>query len=531
VETDTLNSLVTGAIWRAEQLEAHGIGSASQAWAEVSSLEEELAKVLPMSEPEGRVARRGAVVEALKAVPRLANQKPIRVVPVLSRTTAEPPKQERFAKGVKRLLELGEAKAHGKNDPALFALPHDGVLGASERVVGGERNASAFSPLYKAYLELFQTLFPSRAEPARQVLERLEAIAEIREELTHRRDSHEFDDLLSPWSDSAIHEGFLWKADSGGGSRYADLACRGETDPLLIVVEYIGDGSENEALVFWGKSTKARCVVLLLPRRQVFTRDREGKLRRVDRWDLPRPREFELLRDVGDRSVESMLDAVRHGHVEAVAWLVNEWRDCSISGNEMRGMPGRGHWRPERAQRILDGLAATEDPRCAEEILRRATPGGSDLRHRKRDFRDDWDFGEDLVQKVAEDLFAPLFWRLPVEAVLKSMEARRYPGERGSLAGYRLLAHELMGLRYDPTAALSRKRVSCPHGYRSPATTGTKVRTNEPSCGCTEADVDKANGCDSPWSRRQLSFGKLCYRKSRTGEARWKRRKGRWGKR
>ena len=104
------------------------------------------------------------VVEALKAAPRLANQKPIRVVPVLSRTTAEPPDDERFASGVRRLLELGEGKkSQGKNEPALFVLPHDDVLGASERVVGDERKASAFSPLHKACLELFQTLFPSRA--------------------------------------------------------------------------------------------------------------------------------------------------------------------------------------------------------------------------------------------------------------------------------------------------------------------------------------------------------------------------------
>jgi hypothetical protein len=67
VETDTLNTLVSGAIWRAERLEIHGIPSASQAWTEVSSLEEELAKALPVSDPEGRIARRGAVRAALKA--------------------------------------------------------------------------------------------------------------------------------------------------------------------------------------------------------------------------------------------------------------------------------------------------------------------------------------------------------------------------------------------------------------------------------------------------------------------------------
>lgn len=66
MEAETLNALVSGAIWRAEQLERHGIHS-SQAWAEVSSVEEELAKALPLSESEGRIARRGAVRAALKA--------------------------------------------------------------------------------------------------------------------------------------------------------------------------------------------------------------------------------------------------------------------------------------------------------------------------------------------------------------------------------------------------------------------------------------------------------------------------------
>jgi hypothetical protein len=67
VSTDLLNTLVTGAIWRAEQLEEHGVGSAPLAWAEVSSLEEELAKAIPVTQPEGRIARRGAVRAALKA--------------------------------------------------------------------------------------------------------------------------------------------------------------------------------------------------------------------------------------------------------------------------------------------------------------------------------------------------------------------------------------------------------------------------------------------------------------------------------
>ena len=67
MSTDSLHSLVTSAIWRAEQLDELGVSSAPRAWAEVSSLEEELAAILPGTQPEGRIARRGAVRAALKA--------------------------------------------------------------------------------------------------------------------------------------------------------------------------------------------------------------------------------------------------------------------------------------------------------------------------------------------------------------------------------------------------------------------------------------------------------------------------------
>jgi CobQ/CobB/MinD/ParA nucleotide binding domain len=375
------------------------------------------------------------VVEALKAAPRLKDQKPIRVVPVLSR--AKPPDNERFASGVKRLLELGEGnEVQSKSEPALFALPHDDVLGASEKIVGGERKASAFSPLYKAYLELFQKLFPSRAEPAKQVLDRLEAIADITAELTGgRREHYAYDELLSPWSSEAILEGVLCSDERHRrkGSRYADLLCRSEHGSPLMVVEYVADGNDRGARECWSQGTTVRCAVLLVkgqyrPQRQIFTRQPDGEeLHRTERWDLPRPREFDLVPDVGERSVDSMLDAVRHGHIEAVTWLVNEWQDSLLAARHMHPRSDIGHWRPERAQRILDGLAATEDLRCAEEILRRAATGEN------------------------ENLFGSLFWRLPVEAVLKVMESKHNNRfEILSLAGYRLLAHELMGLHYDP---------------------------------------------------------------------------------
>lgn len=67
MSTDSLYTLVTGAIWRAERLDEHKVSSAPLAWAEVSKLEEELSTALSPSQPEGRIARRGAVRAALKA--------------------------------------------------------------------------------------------------------------------------------------------------------------------------------------------------------------------------------------------------------------------------------------------------------------------------------------------------------------------------------------------------------------------------------------------------------------------------------
>lgn len=409
------------------------------------------------------------VTEALKTAPRLKGQAPVRVVPLLSRLVEEkPPRDERFAGGLRRLLELGVGKAgSGKVERELFVLPHDAALGASERVVGGDRKASAFSPLYKAYLELFQTLFPSGAEEARRALERLEAVADVRAELTREpRRPFGFEDRLRPWSDSAITEGVSSDAAWGSPhSRYADLVCRNDAGRPLMVVEYIAEGSEAEAVEFWKRPSDVRCVVLLdrsqrgHVERHVHARDRSGTLRRIERWDLPFPAEFDLFPDLGDRSVEAMLDALRQGRAEAVAWLIDEWRQS------MGGFTGRREpiWRPERARRILDGLAAMEDLRTAEEILRRCSANWSPPWPPERWHMDRMMFEfplEEPNRRLEDDLFAPLFWRLPIEAVREAMRPTNYPGETLSLAGYRLLASHLLGLNFDPyRTALDEGRV------------------------------------------------------------------------
>jgi hypothetical protein len=67
MDTDELNTLVTDAIWRAQDLESRGVCAAAGAWLEVSSIEEQLAAAFPASDCQGGIARRGAVRAALKA--------------------------------------------------------------------------------------------------------------------------------------------------------------------------------------------------------------------------------------------------------------------------------------------------------------------------------------------------------------------------------------------------------------------------------------------------------------------------------
>lgn len=70
-ETDELDQLygrVTSAILLAEKAEGRGsIGQAAAAYLEVSFFEEDIAKLLPASDPEGEIARRGAITAAMSA--------------------------------------------------------------------------------------------------------------------------------------------------------------------------------------------------------------------------------------------------------------------------------------------------------------------------------------------------------------------------------------------------------------------------------------------------------------------------------
>lgn len=67
MDLETLYPLVTEAIRRAEVLEELGAPGARQAYLDVSLLEERIASILPHSDQEGAIARRGAVGAAITA--------------------------------------------------------------------------------------------------------------------------------------------------------------------------------------------------------------------------------------------------------------------------------------------------------------------------------------------------------------------------------------------------------------------------------------------------------------------------------
>lgn len=64
---ERLNSLVTEAILRAEDLEDAGDEDSRRAYLAVSGLEERIAEEMSAGDPEGAIARRGAVRALLKA--------------------------------------------------------------------------------------------------------------------------------------------------------------------------------------------------------------------------------------------------------------------------------------------------------------------------------------------------------------------------------------------------------------------------------------------------------------------------------
>jgi len=114
MDVDTLNTLVTSAIWRAEQLEHLELDAACSAWREVSELEEQLAKVKPADDAEGHIARCGAVRAAVRA-------NDIARAEALSQQFAEQGASRALRKELRDLLKV---EANGLSEGFPSALRH-----------------------------------------------------------------------------------------------------------------------------------------------------------------------------------------------------------------------------------------------------------------------------------------------------------------------------------------------------------------------------------------------------------------------
>jgi hypothetical protein len=397
-----------------------------------------------------------AIVEALKTASQQSKRANKRVVPVVARATGGMAEEGQIAEGIKRLVRIGEGRVTGeKGEPKPFVLPHDSVLGTTDKVVGGEQKASAFSPLHKAYLELFQHLFPQARQQARDVLARLESVANLRRALTERHQRRIRPNgagAFEPWEDSAIEEGVvITSTRDQKGTRYADLVCRSAGGEILMIVEYAPENMESEALAFWSEHTRARCVILLKGTwdKCIYCRSEKWgeELQKAERYEPPALIEFEIDENPGKRSVDEVLQALHRGNEKLVPELIAQWQECMAVGDR-HFMKGPGRWRPTEARRILDGLATTEKLDVAERILRLAA----------RSFLPESDFddfemrhgGGTLAALTAEELFAPLLWRLPVEAASRYLGQPEHPGWLPCLAGHQLLSADIMGLSYDP---------------------------------------------------------------------------------
>jgi hypothetical protein len=94
-----LYPLVTEAIRRAETLEDLRAPGAHKAYSDVSLLEEKVAEFLPASDPEGALARRGAVRAALAA------REPIRAQQLAERFLTETDADAELRAGLRSLFE------------------------------------------------------------------------------------------------------------------------------------------------------------------------------------------------------------------------------------------------------------------------------------------------------------------------------------------------------------------------------------------------------------------------------------------
>ncbi len=398
------------------------------------------------------------VIEGLLAAPRLEGQRPIEVVPVLSRVSQDGSLSaeiaEAFRAVAKRIAFERKAPKPKVAKRQEWRLRADPNL-ASERLLLGAASHER-SNLFLDYLDLFRELFGGQAdaELVASATVRMRAVAELRHWLTERSESRSrFGPGPKPWADDELKE--VVPFGSGQDRRVADLVCEQAGKPVLVA-ELVQDEKEIERTVeWWRRNCEARALLLLLPQFvsqpysekswRLFTRaEKWSPLVPSAKWPRLRPADFELLRDPGDTSLDALLDSLRRGYQEFLPRILEEYFRSTFRFPE-----GGAPWRPADAKRILDGLASVKEMDVARAIQ------WSIEDHLWRD-------PEERMESAPElwlELRAQLFWRLPVAIAIEQSKGRHKHrlGDAGGFEGASLLASELMGLRFEPMTDFRRE--------------------------------------------------------------------------
>ncbi len=383
-----------------------------------------------------------AVMQSLRQASRLPDDHPVKLFAVLSRTSNN---SARHKEGIREFLnDDGPPESEMVGVDQLFVLRSDPDLEVEEQLhVGGDLETRR-KALHGDYLILASALTDAAPEDHLRAARRREAVQGLVSWLT---EDDRGDDLSEP---SAFE---LDQIDEGVklGGRYADVVAFSGDDraEALLAAEYVeGNLGEADAWQWWERNTRLRCLIVFSDssshsrnERRVFTRGRgTGKFTERDgsaAWGVKWPLSFAGLDDPGDRSVPTMLSAVRRGEDGFLGPLLTEWQRSVMFGTH-GGMP----FRPDRAQEILDGLASVEDVDTARRILWRTAP--DPFEGRRRGFPEEFGMNEQMYR----ELHAPLWWRLPARA--KGGVHHRHPRGGGAPRyGLEMLARDLLGLSMD----------------------------------------------------------------------------------
>lgn len=376
-----------------------------------------------------------AVLRSLRRTNR-PSRRPVEVFPVLSRVTRDVDQARRDV-----LAQLNDDVRKSDQLPELYIIRADPRVEPGKYPVHGPPQGA-----YRDYQFLLGAVVPSGSVRVSPAWSRHTAVQSLVDWLTRQGYWADYvDGEPNAFGVGLIDEGVHVDGPEG---RYADLVVFADADhnEPLLAAEYVGDELKTStAWAWWQANTDLRCVILFDARnRRVFTRGRRGgafidrgDVYRGAAWGVQWPVSFTALDDPGDRSVPSLLGAVRQGERAFVSLLVEQWQHATWSG-----LHGGFEPNPRLAKEILDGLASLKDE---EEWAALYYTAPDDIERGHRRLRREEAMFE---EHTTRELHAPLWWRLSAKS--KTEHGHHHPfHRRATPAGVQLLASDIMGLTFD----------------------------------------------------------------------------------